>query len=92
MNPALTGACLGLILSIPMAALLASLFGDTYEVRSTIYLLVLLWCVIGAVNVYLITADTEVKMPNLKRVLLWCLSLWFWPVLSFMYFKHKRSK
>lgn len=52
-GPALAGACIAVVLSVPAAALTAAVFGSTYKIRALIYCTFLLWAVIGAILVYL---------------------------------------
>lgn len=52
-GPALIGACLAVVLSVPVAAYVAAIIGDTYEVRATVYGLFIGWAFIGAVCILL---------------------------------------
>ena len=61
-GPALAGACIAVVLSVPAAALTAAVFGSTYKIRALIYCTFLLWAVIGAILVYLKTWKAE-KQP-----------------------------
>ena len=45
-GPALAGACIAVVLSVPAAALTAAVFGSTYKIRALIYCTFLLWAVI----------------------------------------------
>ena len=80
-GPALVGACLGVILSIPIAAFCAAWLGDTYQRRALIYCAFLLWCVVGAIVVFRKTYLGEKQHLSLRKILQWCLSLWLWPLL-----------
>ena len=80
-GPALVGACLGVVLCVPMAAYCAAWLGDTYQRRALIYCGFLLWCVIGAVVVFRKTYRSETQRPTFGKILQWCLSLWLWPLL-----------
>lgn len=77
----LAGIALGMVCSVPIAAYLASWFGDTYNTRVWIYGGLLLWCIIGAVYVFRFAMKTTPKPLSLLRVLQWCISLWLWPLL-----------
>ena len=80
-GPALIGACLGIILSIPIAAYCAAWLGDTYHRRALIYCAFLLWCVVGAIIVFRKTYRAEKQRLSLIKIIQWCLSLWLWPLL-----------
>ncbi|MFU0842100.1 MAG: hypothetical protein ACFWTZ_05755 [Burkholderia sp.] len=80
-GPALAGACLGVILCIPIAAYTAAWLGDTYERRALVYCVLLLWCVAGAVTIFAKTWRAPQQRLTLGRILLWCVSLWLWPLL-----------
>ena len=66
-GPALAGACIAVVLSVPAAALTAAVFGSTYKIRALIYCTFLLWAVIGAILVYLKTWKAE-KQPHIHPV------------------------
>lgn len=80
-GPALAGACIAVVLSVPAAALTAAVFGSTYKIRALIYCTFLLWAVIGAILVYLKTWKAEKQPLSLRLILLWFLSVWMWPLL-----------
>lgn len=80
----LIGACCAVITSIPLAALVGSLFGDTYNMRVTIYLGLLLWSVIGACTVYALTYQAENQNLNTGRIVQWFISTWLWPIMLLM--------
>lgn len=80
-GPALTGVCLAVVLSVPVAAYTASFFGDTYEVRAAVYGLLLLWVVTGSILIFVRTYKKERKLPTPGRVLLWFASVWLWLLL-----------
>ena len=44
----LIGGATAVLLAIPVAAFFGSIFGDTYQARSTVYILILAWVVAGA--------------------------------------------
>jgi 4-amino-4-deoxy-L-arabinose transferase-like glycosyltransferase len=89
---ALVGLCLAILASVPLAALagrwLGGLFGDSYEARATVYSLLLLHVVVGAVVLFVKVARHETQRVSLPRVGLWVISLWLWPLLLLM----RRSK
>ena len=76
---ALAGACLAVIASVPLTAYLGAAFGDTYNARVAIYGGFLLWVLIGAVAVFMITRTSD-KPLSAKGVLLWFVSTWLWPI------------
>jgi hypothetical protein len=82
---ALTGMGLALLASVFVAALagrlLGDLFGDSYDTRLTIYLVLLLYVVVGAVVLFIRVAQHETRPVSAGRVLRWLLSLWLWPAL-----------
>jgi MFS family permease len=85
MRHALIGMALALLASVFLAAgagrLLGQWFGDTYGARVTIYGLLLLYVVIGAVALFLRVAQHETRRVSISRVLQWLASLWLWPLL-----------
>lgn len=82
---ALAGLALALFGSVFIAALagsaLAPLFGDSYGTRVTIYGLLLLYVLIGAVVLFIRVAQHETRPLSVGRVLRWLASLWLWPAL-----------
>lgn len=80
-GPALIGACLAVVASVPLAAYVGSLFGDTYQARALTYCGLLLWAVIGAISIFFITKDAEQQSLEFKFILLWLVSAWLWPLL-----------
>lgn len=85
---ALAGMGLALLASVFIAALagrgLGSVFGDTYGVRVTIYLVLLVYVVAGAVVLFIKVAQHETRPLSPGRVLTWLASLWLWPLLLVM--------
>jgi MFS family permease len=82
---ALTGLGLALLASVFVAAgagrVLGDLLGDSYGTRVTIYGLLLLYVVIGAVVLFVRVAQHETRPVSAGRVLRWLASLWLWPAL-----------
>lgn len=82
---ALAGVGLALLVSVVVAALagrwIGDLFGDSYEVRVTVYGVLLLYVVVGAVMLFVKVARHETRALSAGRVVLWIASLWLWPVL-----------
>lgn len=81
-GPALIGACLAVVVSVPTAAYLGSLFGNSYNMRALIYCGLLLWSIIGAIVIFMITRRAEQKNISLGFILLWFISAWLWPLLA----------
>jgi hypothetical protein len=85
MRHALIGMGLALLASVFVAAfagrLLGELFGDSYNTRLTIYLVLLLYVIVGAVVLFIRVAQHETQPVSTGRVLRWLLSLWLWPAL-----------
>lgn len=80
-GPTLIGACTGMILCIPLAAYTAAALGNDYNMRAIIYCSFLLWCIVGAVTLFMKTWQSEHQRISLPRCLLWSVSLWVWPLL-----------
>lgn len=84
---ALAGMAIALVLSVPLAALVArglgDAFGGSYGVRAAIYSVVLMYLVVGAGVLFAKVARHETRALSLRRLLLWLASLWLWPVLLF---------
>ncbi|MBK7264663.1 MAG: hypothetical protein IPI03_23680 [Rubrivivax sp.] len=82
---ALAGLGLALFGSVFIAAMagsaLATLFGDSYGTRVTIYGLLLLYVLVGAVVLFVRVAQHETRPLSAGRVLRWLASLWLWPAL-----------
>ena len=82
---ALAGLGLALLASVFVAALAGRLLGDAlgddYSTRVTVYGLLLLYVVVGAVVLFIKVARHETRPLTLGRVLTWLASLWLWPLL-----------
>ena len=86
---ALAGLGLALLLSVLAAALLGRVLGDAiseqtggdYGSRVTVYGLLLLYVVAGAVVLFVKVARHETRPVGAGRVLRWFVSLWLWPAL-----------
>lgn len=85
MRHALAGMGLALLASVFIAAfagrVLGDWFGDSYNTRLAIYLVLLLYAIVGAVLLFMRVARHETQPVSAGRVLRWLLSLWLWPVL-----------
>jgi len=82
---ALVGLGLALLLSVPLAALIArgvgDLIADSYAWRAGLYSGMLAHVVLGAVVLFTRVARHESRPIRPLRVLLWLISLWLWPLL-----------
>lgn len=82
---ALAGLALALLLSVPVAALIAraaaDLVADSYALRAGLYGVLLLHVVVGAVLLFVRVAQHETRPLRPARLLLWLASLWLWPLL-----------
>jgi hypothetical protein len=82
---ALAGVGLALFVSVLLAAwlgsALAGLWGGDYHTRVTVYGVLLLYVVVGAGVLFAKVARHETQALSARRVGLWVLSLWIWPLL-----------
>ena len=82
---ALAGLALALLLSLPIAALIARVVGDrladSYALRAALYAALLLHVVFGAAVLFVRVAQHETRPLRPARLLLWLASLWLWPLL-----------
>jgi hypothetical protein len=82
---ALAGLAISLLLSVPVAALLArlagDLVGDSYGLRAGLYSILLAHVVVGAAVLFVRVARHETRPLGVGRLLLWLASLWLWPLL-----------
>lgn len=85
-NPgaALLGAALAVVLSVPVAAIVAAQLGDDYDTRAMVYSGFVLWVVVGAVVVFMRTRAGEQGGMNAARVLKWTASIWLWPLIALL--------
>lgn len=82
---ALAGVALALLLSVLVAALAGRALGDAlggdYATRVTVYGVLLLFVVVGAVVLFVKVAQHETRPLTPGRVVIWLASLWLWPLL-----------
>ncbi len=85
MRHALAGVAVALLLSVLVAAmagrLLGDAFGGDYGARVTVYSLLLLYVVVGAVVLFVKVAQFETRALSPGRTFTWLASLWLWPLL-----------
>jgi len=79
--PALASVLLAIVISLPLAALLGSVLGAEYRTRALIYLGLVAWLVIGAVTLFVATVQAARGPVSVRRVLMWTVSIWIWPLL-----------
>src|SRR4029450_11523160 len=80
--PPLAGVVIAVVLSILLAAMVAGQIGDDYSTRGWIYTAAVMWVVIGAVVVFMLAHRGEAHRLSLRRVLLWTVSIWLWPLIA----------
>jgi hypothetical protein len=51
-----------------------------------------LWVLVGAVVVFMLTRHAETATLSIKRVLLWTASIWLWPVFALRYLPRRPPK
>ena len=82
---ALAGVGLALLASVLVAALLGrwvgDAFGGPYGTRVAIYLVLMVYVLVGAGVLFVKVAQHETTPLSARRVGLWLLSLWMWPAL-----------
>ena len=85
MRHALAGVAVALLLSVLVAAMAGRLLGDAlggdYGARVTVYSLLLLYVVVGAVVLFVKVAQFETRTLSPGRIFTWLASLWLWPLL-----------
>jgi hypothetical protein len=87
----LAGVVLAVLLSVMVSATVAGQIGDDYATRAWIYTISVLWVVVGAVVVFMLTHRGESKTLSIGRVLLWTASIWLWPVFALRALQRRRS-
>jgi hypothetical protein len=82
---AFAGVAIALLLSMLVAAFAGRYIGDAaggdYDLRVTIYLVLLAHVVAGAIVLFVRVARHETRPLSMRRVLVWFASLWLWPLL-----------
>jgi membrane protease YdiL (CAAX protease family) len=81
-GPALAGVLLALVLSVMTAAVIGGMSPGDYHDRATVYTVLVVWLVVGAVVVFLRAAAGERSRLSIRRVLLWAVSIWLWPLIA----------
>ncbi|MCD8339069.1 MAG: hypothetical protein LUC43_02555 [Burkholderiales bacterium] len=84
----LIGASIAILLAIPIGALVGSIAGDTYKVRVLVYIICLCYVNIGVVSLFYINRNST-RSAEAKTILLWIVSIWFWPILVWTYFANR---
>jgi uncharacterized membrane protein YeaQ/YmgE (transglycosylase-associated protein family) len=84
---ALAGMALALLLAIVAASLVGRMLGDWfgggYGARTAVYVVLLMYAVVGACVLFVKVAQHETRPLSVQRVALWFASLWVWPLLLF---------
>jgi len=88
---ALAGVIIAVVLSVMVAAMAAAQFGDTYEVRGVIYTGFVLWILVGSVVMFMLAHRGEASRLSVSRVLLWCASIWLWPVFAILHWRRREQ-
>ncbi len=85
MRHALAGVAVALLMSVLVAALagrwLGDAFGGDYGARATVYSVLLLYVLVGAVVLFVKVAQFETRTLTPGRAFTWLASLWLWPLL-----------
>jgi hypothetical protein len=86
----LAGVVLAVILSVLVSATVAGNIGDDYATRAWIYTAAVLWVLVGAVVIFMLTHRGETRTLSIGRVLLWTASIWLWPVFALHALQQRR--
>ncbi len=82
---AIAGVGLALLIAVLAAAMagaaLGDLFGGGYGTRVAVYCALLLYVVLGAGVLFVKVAQHETAPLSARRVVMWFVSLWLWPLL-----------
>jgi heme/copper-type cytochrome/quinol oxidase subunit 2 len=78
----LAGVVIAVVLSIMAAAAVAGQIGDDYATRAWIYTGAVVWVLIGAVLMFMLAHRGETQPLSARRVLLWAVTIWLWPVFA----------
>lgn len=85
MRHALAGVAVALLMSVLVAALAGRWLGDAlggdYGARATVYSVLLLYVLVGAVVLFVKVAQFETRTLTPGRAFTWLASLWLWPLL-----------
>lgn len=85
----LAGVLIAVVLSIPVAAMVAGQVEGAYQRRALVYAGFVLWVLLGAAVVFVLAHRGEAGRLSIARVLLWAASIWLWPV--FLLLRRSRS-
>jgi hypothetical protein len=85
LGAALACALIAQIVSVLLAAVFAAQMPGGYRVRSGVFVAALLWSLAGTVLLLIRTAGgpggSDAKQLSVRRIALWLLSSWVWPIL-----------
>jgi hypothetical protein len=93
LGPALACALIAQTGNVLLAAIAASQVPGGYRVRSSVFVVALLWSLAGTVLLLVRTAGADRRVSNgvrPGRIALWLTSAWVWPVL--MWWKRPGSE
>jgi len=77
----LAAVLIAVALSVPIAAFIGGSLPFEYTGRAVSYIGLLLYVIVGAFVVFRLDAEGEQSLAP-ARVLMWTVSLWFWPLLA----------
>jgi len=77
----LAAALIAVAISVPIAAFIGGSLPFEYTGRALSYIALLLYVIVGAFVVFRLVAEGEQSLAP-ARVLMWTVSLWFWPLLA----------
>jgi len=81
LGPALAGVLLAVVLSTLLAAVIGGAMPGQYRDRALVYVVLVVWILVGAVVVFSQAAAGERRPLTVGRVALWMASIWVWPLL-----------
>lgn len=81
MGGMLAAVLLAFVVSMLLAALIASQVPGSYSVRAYSYLSLILWTLAGSILLVRVTSRTEAGPFRVRRLVKWMISIWLWPLL-----------
>jgi hypothetical protein len=76
----LAAVVIAVIVSMMIAATVAGQIGADYQTRALVYTGFVLWVLAGAAAVFMLVHRGESARLSVRRVLLWTVSIWLWPL------------
>ena len=77
----LAAALIAVAISVPIAAMIGGSLPFEYTGRALSYIGLVLYVIVGAFVVFRLVAAGEQSLAP-ARLLMWTVSLWFWPLLA----------